>query len=207
MNKRFLLLASVAVSTVLACGSREQTGDAEPADEQQAVPKSRFSLKLPRWALRNASVYAARSTDSDIATNLRRGDRVDVSGAADGWVEVSREGRQIGYIAQSMLRSAPLRDREFQMREVSFRVSDRGDESWEYSWELRLENTGLEPYPSLEAVLKFVDGRSILIAVDTAFGISLTPGQLRTFSGTLAVQLPPGSTIRNVGVEIREPGD
>lgn len=200
------MLATLAAAIALACGPRE-ADETEQADDRQAVPIQGFSLKLPRWALRNANVHAGRSTDSDIVTHLTRGVRIEVSGAANGWVEVFRDGQRIGYIAESMLRSAPLRDREFQMRDVSFRVSDRGDESWAYSWELDLENTGLEPYPSLEAILKFVDGRRRLIAADTALGLSLSPGERRTFSGTLMVLLPVGSTITNVGVEIREPGD
>jgi hypothetical protein len=190
-----------------ACTPADQTADEDTTDAQEEAPAQTFSLRLPRWAQRNANIRTARSANSELAASLQRGERIEVSGASNGWVEVYREGRAIGFVAQSMLRSSPLPEKEFQMRDVGFRVSDEGESAWTYTWTLNLENTGLTNYPSLEAELKFVDGRSRLIASDTAFGISLSPGERRVFTGTVAVLLPLGSSIRNVGAEIRETGN
>ncbi len=197
---RLLLITLVALN--LACEPKERnTEDQKAAD----APAPMLTLRLPRWAQRSADIRSARRSDSQVTARLDRGERLEIGDVIDGWAEIFRDGSSIGYARESVLRSSPLPAKEFQMKDVSFRVSNEGSSAWTYEWSLDLENTGLESYPALEAELKFVDAGRHLIATDTAYGMSLTPGQRRTFTGNLQVPLPLGSTIRNVGAEIREP--
>lgn len=60
-----------------------------------------------RWAADWANIRQARSTDAPVVGIARRGEAVQVANQAEGWWEVYRDGRFIGYVAADLLLAEP----------------------------------------------------------------------------------------------------
>lgn len=74
---------------------------ATPADSVRAVRTQ------TRWAADWANIRQARSTDAPVVGIARRGEAVQVGNQVEGWWEVYREGRFIGYVAADLLLAEP----------------------------------------------------------------------------------------------------
>jgi len=88
--------------TVAATPAAESLAAVAPsADSVPTVPTQ------TRWAADWANIREARSLDALVVGLVRRGEPVQVANQVEGWWEVYRDGRFIGYVAGDLLLAEP----------------------------------------------------------------------------------------------------
>lgn len=85
--------------------TRDTVGTATPAPSRAPGPRPRDLVT--RWTLEWANVRAARSMESSVVQVLPPGRAVEVREMRQGWWAVHADGTVVGYIANSVLGTAP----------------------------------------------------------------------------------------------------
>lgn len=108
--------ASVPDSPAVAVASRDSlpvgaAGDSVAARDTMADPAAAVAVPAvplqTRWAADWANIREGRSLDAPVVGLVRRGEMVQVANQAEGWWEVYRGGRFLGYVAADLLLTEP----------------------------------------------------------------------------------------------------
>jgi hypothetical protein len=92
-----LVPAVAALTLVLVFAPRPQSSPPAPRELSRAVPMRQAA----RVTAAAASVRAARSPDSEIIANLRRGDSIVLVGEQDGWYRISLADGSEGWVERT----------------------------------------------------------------------------------------------------------
>lgn len=77
---------------------------------------------------------------------------------------------------------------------------------WRFAWRLPLRNTSDSP-ARFTAVIKFLEADGFDVAEDSAYGLSLGPGEEREFTGATLINLPAAATVTKTRVEFQHRPD
>jgi uncharacterized protein YgiM (DUF1202 family) len=92
-------------------GPRDTVAATPAAESLAAVAPSADSVPTvptqTRWAADWANIREARSLEGPVVGLVRRGEPVQVANQVEGWWEVYRDGRFIGYVAGDLLLAEP----------------------------------------------------------------------------------------------------
>lgn len=96
-------------SLATAAAPRDTVAPTPAAESLAAVTRSADSTvpTQTRWAADWANIREARSLEAPVVGVVRRGEPVQVANQVEGWWEVYRGGRFIGYVAGDLLLAEP----------------------------------------------------------------------------------------------------
>lgn len=84
---------------------------------------------------------------------------------------------------------------------VDYKITDKSDNYWYYSWKLVMQNDGDLPF-NFGAEVKLLDSDGFMIEYDVLSTTSINPHSQQSFTGETMAKLPSGSTITKADVVI-----
>lgn len=157
---------------------------------------------ITKYVHKNINVRRAPGTKYEIVNTLRPGDIVKVDSLLSGWYRVHKNDRVIGFVSASLLHDNPLARYDLEIIDVSYRVTERNNTWWRFSWIMKIHNTGLESLSGLHAKIKFLDSGGFIVDTDDVYGISLGVNQERTIRDYQLINVPEASTVQSITAHI-----
>ncbi len=92
---------------------------------------------------------------------------------------------------------------DFEIVDVTMRVTERNQLWWRHAWRLTIRNTGRKTLV-LDATIEFQDADGFVIDTDDEYGLRVPVGNQETFTGSALVNLPSARNVRRINAKVRK---
>ena len=147
----------------------------------QTTERGTTSHRPARWAHRAVNVRSGRGTSFEIATSLRRGERVEVDSLVNGWYRIFRSGSPIGYSAASVLQAIPLPPIE--VASWNWRKDPGFGTDGAIIWNVELRNNTDRYLDLVRVNLTTYDQQGRIVTSDFMYVRGLSPGGVASSQG------------------------
>ncbi len=190
-------LGVIVIFILVGVGLSSLSETPSPSERSDVTRPSATRRLEQKWAHGTVNVREGRGTNFDALTTLRSGESVQVDSLVGGWFRVFRAGERIGYASASVLHDGPIPASQFEVADISTRITEKNDTWWRFAWQMKIRNTGSRSL-SLDATIEFQDKDGFVVDQDDQYNLFVAAGEEKTFTGFQLIRMPGAADVEKV---------